>query len=62
MNLLCFWVVIFADITVLYSVKESVYIVFVQNDAGLIPVLILSIIAMIFFTVATISIIAEYFR
>lgn len=62
MMLLYFLGVLLADITVIYSIKESIYIIFVQKDATLVPCLILSIIAVIYFTIALIIGIEEYFH
>lgn len=54
MALFYFLVVLLADITVIYLIKENIYIVFVQEDTAMVPCLILSIIAGIYFTIVLI--------
>lgn len=62
MALFYFLVVLLADITAIYSIKESIYIIFVQEDTTLAPCLILSIIAGVYFTIVLIIGIEEYLR
>lgn len=62
MMLLYFLVSLLADITVIYLIKENIYIVFVQEDTAMLPCLILSIIAGIYFTIVLIIGIEEYLR
>ena len=62
MALFYFLVVLLADITAIYSIKEIIYIIFVQEDTTLVPCLILSIIAGVYFTIVLIIGIEEYLR
>ncbi|OFL86636.1 hypothetical protein HMPREF2742_17150 [Enterococcus sp. HMSC072H05] len=62
MALFYFLVVLLADITAIYSIKESIYIISVQEDTTLVPCLILSIIAGVYFTIVLIIGIEEYLR